>query len=539
MSSVPPNPDRGPQRWPVGWAAALLVIALGALLYLPHLGTSELDNEEGRRAIPAREMLASGDWVLPTVWGQPYLTKPPLLYWCIAAAGSLRGEVDEFATRLPSVLATIATALVLLAFGARTLGRNAGLCAALCYLLSGAAFGKGSLGEIEALLALCVLGSTAFAWLAFEGSWAAVLPAGLSLGAALLAKGPAALLFHFALLSAFALSTRRPRALLSPRAWGPLLLGTALALVWVLALRARPDAREALAVWSRELDRGGGSFQEAVIERLKMPFEAVLGYLPATLCLLLGWRDGSTKAALRHPLVRAALWGIAIGLFLLELAGAARHRYAYPLLPWAALAGGAVAARWVELERAGPELSALRWAVRALGAAGIALGLLGPILWLVPLGRMVPLDALGWLITLAAAGIGLALLARMPGLRPRTWLLLAAAILALGRVDQITQLVPQRAHRLGRVETAARLDALLPAGEPLYTDLRSHHNLLYYLRRPVRGVESLQQVRPGAFALVEARELGAQRGDASAFERLLEEKLEGKHLVLLQVESRD
>ncbi len=539
MSGGQANPVRGTKRERAGWAAALLVAALGGLLYLPHLGTSELDNEEGRRAIPAREMLASGDWVMPTVWARPYLTKPPLFYWCIAATGSLRGGVDEIATRLPSALATIATALCLLSFGTRHLGRRTGLCAALCFLLSAAALGKGAVGEIEALFALCLFGSTALAWLALEGSWPAAFGSGLVLGAALLSKGPAALLFQVALLGAYAWSTRRPRALISPRAWSPLLLGSALALLWVLALRARPDAREALEVWSREIDRGGGSFQEAVVERLKLPLEAALGFLPATLCLLVGLRDGTTRDALRHPLVRTALWAVAIGLVLLELAGAARHRYAYPLLPWCALAGGAVVARWLELGRAGPEHSALRLAVRMAAAAGVALGLAGPVLLVRRLGSIGPLDALGWSLTLAAAGIGTFLLARMSRLTPRAWLWGAAAILGLCRVAQLTQVLPQRAHRLGRVETAARLDALLPPGAPLYTDLRSHHNLLYYMARPVLGVDALRAVPPGEYALVEARERDRLLEGGLAVETLLEESIEGRALAILRVGSRD
>ena len=56
-----------------------------------------------RRATPAREMLATGDFLLPRLYGDPYLNKPPVFFWVIAGLGSLIGEVNVHAARLPSV----------------------------------------------------------------------------------------------------------------------------------------------------------------------------------------------------------------------------------------------------------------------------------------------------------------------------------------------------------------------------------------------------------------------------------------------------
>ncbi|HEX4606728.1 MAG TPA: dolichol-phosphate mannosyltransferase, partial [Urbifossiella sp.] len=66
-------------------ASALLVVLLlpAALLY-PTRGFHLLEPDEGRYAQIPREMLASGNWVVPTLQGEPYLDKPPLLYWLVA-----------------------------------------------------------------------------------------------------------------------------------------------------------------------------------------------------------------------------------------------------------------------------------------------------------------------------------------------------------------------------------------------------------------------------------------------------------------------
>src|SRR4051812_50216524 len=62
---------------------AIVLIGMWAVAYLPHLGTRDLRLEEGRRATVAREMLASGDFVRPTLYGDTYLHKPPLFPWLL------------------------------------------------------------------------------------------------------------------------------------------------------------------------------------------------------------------------------------------------------------------------------------------------------------------------------------------------------------------------------------------------------------------------------------------------------------------------
>src|SRR5213078_775929 len=59
----------------------------------------------------AREMLALGQWSVPHYNGLPYLDKPVLLFWMIAAAFRALG-VSELAARLPSVVGALATVLL-------------------------------------------------------------------------------------------------------------------------------------------------------------------------------------------------------------------------------------------------------------------------------------------------------------------------------------------------------------------------------------------------------------------------------------------
>src|SRR6056297_1314643 len=88
--------------------AIFLILVVWSLIYLSFLGERELKGEEARRIIPAQEMIAYDQWVVPTLAGEHYGNKPPLINWIIAASFLATGSQGEFAARLPSVLSLLA-----------------------------------------------------------------------------------------------------------------------------------------------------------------------------------------------------------------------------------------------------------------------------------------------------------------------------------------------------------------------------------------------------------------------------------------------
>src|ERR1700692_2814244 len=81
------------------------------------------DPDEGRYAEIPREMLASGDWVIPHLNGVAYLEKPPLQYWATAVALQVFGH-NEFAARLYTALCAFGT-LAVVGLAARRLWGSA------------------------------------------------------------------------------------------------------------------------------------------------------------------------------------------------------------------------------------------------------------------------------------------------------------------------------------------------------------------------------------------------------------------------------
>ncbi|MDX1964369.1 MAG: glycosyltransferase family 39 protein [Pirellulales bacterium] len=111
--------------------APWLVLALAALVCFTNLGGARLwDEDEPRNAACAAEMLARGDWVVPTFNENLRTAKPVLLYWLQMLAYSA-GGVNEFTARLPSAILGCGTCLLTWWLGRGLLGRAAGLLAGM------------------------------------------------------------------------------------------------------------------------------------------------------------------------------------------------------------------------------------------------------------------------------------------------------------------------------------------------------------------------------------------------------------------------
>ncbi|HET9315818.1 MAG TPA: glycosyltransferase family 39 protein, partial [Vicinamibacteria bacterium] len=205
-----PDPPAEPTSRALPPRATAMLLALVAALLLLRLGAVPLlGPDEPRYARVAVEMKRAGEWVTPTLQGEPWLEKPPLYYWTAGLAYRALGE-NETAARLPSVLSAVlmvgATALV----GARLFGAAAGLHAGFVLGLSLLPFAYGRAASMDVMLAACVTvaqGLVALRLLGIAGRLA-MPAAGLFVGLGLLAKGPLGLLLPALATGAFLLLAR-------------------------------------------------------------------------------------------------------------------------------------------------------------------------------------------------------------------------------------------------------------------------------------------------------------------------------------------
>ena len=109
-------------------------------------------------------MLETGSWLVPTIGKRARLQKPPIIYWAMAASMAAFGSESEWPARLPSVVASLAVAILIADLGARQFGSRVGLVAGLAQLSSVYVLVSGQLADPDMLLAAAVtLGMWSFA----------------------------------------------------------------------------------------------------------------------------------------------------------------------------------------------------------------------------------------------------------------------------------------------------------------------------------------------------------------------------------------
>src|SRR5262249_24861618 len=120
----------------------LVVLALGALLYLPGLGNEILRHPlEAKYALAAREMVRGGPWLVAHLFGEIYPDKPPVSFWATAGVAEIRGgRLDELSARLPAVVGGLAGLAFTLLLGESLFGSRAGLVSAAVLATSGLFF---------------------------------------------------------------------------------------------------------------------------------------------------------------------------------------------------------------------------------------------------------------------------------------------------------------------------------------------------------------------------------------------------------------
>ncbi len=374
--------------------AALAVMAAGLALYLAWLGDMALtDRDEGEYAAAVAAMQRNGDFVIPTLNGRPYLEKPILVFWAVAAGQAITGH-GELGARLPSAV----SAILLMALTGWLAWRAAGSLApgVLAAALVGfnplmALVGRACL--TDALLTLFTTMSLGFFFLASEQEpprdrpW--YLAAWAALGLAFLTKGPVALAVVLPTALVYALWQRRLWQVLKR---AQLLWGLAVFLVINLPWYGLAFYRLGDEFWqaffvSQNLRRfsevllghGGGWFYYLPV-LLVGGFPLAAAALPALGRALANPRPAREADPMARLRLLAAIASLVV-LVVFTLAATKQINYILPALPFLALLGGFFLWRLAAGESPGRVAGPVFWVVLIAGGAVWALALAA-----VPLG---------------------------------------------------------------------------------------------------------------------------------------------------------
>ncbi len=345
-----PSPSPTPTR------AWLLTIGVASIAGFAWLGAYALMEEEARYAEIAREVLVTGDWLVPRLNGVLYFEKPPLLAWLGASALGLAPRSPEWALRTIPALFTLGAVMAAFAFARRAGGAWLGAAAAIAlavlplHAVMGRTFATDGPFSAALTIALAIAGIEVVASSARTGRLAA---AGIALAAATLLRGPLAFALFVPVVAVAGLRRDGP-ALALRRVGVPALVAFVLAAPWFLAI----SIREPLFAHEFFVEQHFGRAVADAADKV-MHHEPFWFYGPIVLAaagpgaLFLPWALGRALRRRREPVVGAGLGFalLAAGWILLffTLLGGKRAAYLLPITPWI----GFVLAAALEEARAG------------------------------------------------------------------------------------------------------------------------------------------------------------------------------------------
>lgn len=396
----------------------LCVAVVATVVMFANLGGAPLwDRDEPRNAGCAREMLTRGDWVTPVFNAQLRTHKPVLLYWFIMSAYSMFG-VNEFSARFWSAALAVGTALCTYVMGRRLFRPSVGvwsgiiLSSALLFVVAGRAATPDSTLIFFSTLAITIYVVGVFprapraanepAGRPYFPSWPFVIAMNLSLGMALLAKGPVGFVLPTAVIGMFLLIMRLPQGdeghpiqnwrgrllrvarVLSPlhflrTCWSmrpvtALAASLAVALPWYVWVGLRSEGEFLRSFFlEHNLSRAMASMEGHAGSILFYPVAILIGFFPwsifAVPLSLDATRHGRSSVTWRPGYVFATCWlGVYVGIF--SLAQTKLPSYVSPSYPALALLAGAFVDR---LARG--EVALSRWWLRVAFGISAAVGL--------------------------------------------------------------------------------------------------------------------------------------------------------------------
>jgi 4-amino-4-deoxy-L-arabinose transferase-like glycosyltransferase len=463
-------------------AGALVAATIGVLVCLfSHLGALGLVGpDEPRYAWIARNMAATGDWVTPRLYGQPWFEKPILYYWA-AAVGFRLHLSAEWAARLPSALAALVAALAIGWLTWKHYGEsetsvpNSALLAPLVFATSVGAIGFARSAGPDMLFTASLTLAMASAATVFREMFRRAgigpnasdpappkqrhdaLPLalfGASLGLGVLAKGPAAVVLGGGAVGIWALATRNWRIAFRLAHPIAIISSCVVALPWYIVCALRNPDFIRVFIFQHNFER----YLTPVFQH-KQPFWyfvpiLILALLPWTALLfpvaqnaVRQWREKSWTASRGFFF---ACWG----LFPLLFFGFSQSKlpgYILPAIPPLSLLLAAALARAIRSDS-----HASKWLLAIIGLTWIFIG--SPALLLSRVHttpRFYPAEILGFGAAIAiVGGVSVAILVFV---RPR-----AALVLSFATVIALVEFAGLR---------------VLPALDP-YISARSHEAFL-------------------------------------------------------------
>jgi 4-amino-4-deoxy-L-arabinose transferase len=289
-------------------SSVLTALGLFLLLYILPLGVRPVViPDEARYAEVPREMLASGDWVVPRLNGLRYFEKPVMGYWINALSMTMFGQ-NTFGMRFPSAASAGISALLIFLLLRKFGGSHeAAILAPAVFLTFAEVFAVGVFNVLDTLFSMFVTAAAALFFLAHmkigsPSRLGFLAFFGLCCGLAFLSKGFPAFAVVAVSIVPFLIWERRMKDIFTVP-WIPIAAATASVLPWAVMIHLREPDFWHYFFWVEHIERfASETAQHSRPSWYLIPIMAA-GALPWT-AFIPAVISGLKQRGLKEPLLR-------------------------------------------------------------------------------------------------------------------------------------------------------------------------------------------------------------------------------------------
>jgi len=319
----------------------ILLLVAAAILFI-NLGGWDLWNpDEPRYAEVAREMVKTGNYIVPHINAEIYPDKPPLFFWLIALCSKPFGDVSAATARFPSALAALGVLLLTFLLGRKLYNPTVGFFAGLILIATTQFFWLALRANIDMTLTLWTTLAIYLFYCGYtreQGKNTCYLLAYLFMGLATITKGPVGFFIPLITMVLFLITQKQYRQFKEIKLIPGLLIILVIVALWLVpaCITGGNEYTQNILV-KQTVGRAVDSYSH------KQPFYYYLVNFPADFnpwtifipsAIILFWRKKKQGGTLNltFPLV----WFAGTFIFF-SLVSGKRNLYLLPLYPAAAL----------------------------------------------------------------------------------------------------------------------------------------------------------------------------------------------------------